>query len=35
MKQLLAILSLFVLPVRLRAVQLPVDALRSRRFPYR
>jgi len=35
MKQLLAILSLFIMPVRLRAVRLPADALQSRRLPYR
>jgi hypothetical protein len=35
MKKFLAILSLFILPLRLRSVRLPVDALRSERLPYR
>lgn len=33
MKKFLTILSLFIMPVRLRSVRLPVDALGSRRFP--
>jgi hypothetical protein len=35
MKKLIAILSLFIMPLRLRTVRLPVDALRSHRLPYR
>jgi hypothetical protein len=34
MKKFFAILSLFIMPLRLRSVRLSVDA-RSRRFPYR
>jgi hypothetical protein len=33
MKKFFTILSLFILPVRLRSVRLPIDALRSRRLP--
>lgn len=35
MKNLLAILTLFVLPFRLRAVRVPVYVSRSRQYPYR
>ena len=35
MKKFLAILSLFLLPLRLRSTRLPEDALRSGRLPYR
>lgn len=35
MKKFLAILSLFLLPLRLRSVRLPGDVLRSQRLPYR
>ena len=35
MKTFFAILSLFIMPLRLRPVRLPVDSLKSRRFPYR
>ena len=35
MKKLLVILSLFLLPVRLQSIRVPVDVLQSRRLPYR
>jgi len=35
MKKFLAILSLFLMPLRVRSVRLPMDALRSPRLPYR
>jgi len=35
MKKFFAILSLFIMPLRLRSVRMPVSSLHSRHLPYR